>query len=69
MEYISYITTAEAVTVMIGPAIGSFLYALFGFQMVFLFAAVYSFLWTIAIAFLIPKSVDINDQTLELANE
>ena len=29
----------------------------------------YNFLWAIAIAFLIPKSVDINDQTLELANE
>ena len=69
VEYISYITTAEAVTVMIGPAIGSFLYDLFGFQMVFLSVAVFNFLWAIAIAFLIPKSVDINDQTLELENE
>ena len=33
--YLSYIATAEAITMILGPAIGSFLYELFGFQTVF----------------------------------
>ena len=55
---------------MVGPAIGSFLYELFGFQIVFLIVTAFNFTVTLIIIFLVPKEVvDINDQTLELENE
>ena len=66
---VSYIATAEAVTMILGPAIGSFLYELFGFQTVFLIVASFDFIVAFVVIFMVPKEVDINDQSLESTSE
>ena len=69
VEYLSYVATAEAVTMILGPAIGSFLYELFGFQTVFLIVASFDFIVALVVIFMVPKEVDINDRSLESTSE
>ena len=64
-QYIGYLQTSIGVGLLIGPAIGSVLYSLFGFSYTFLIVAAYFLSLVPVMYILIPSSIDGNQNTNE----
>jgi len=64
-RYIALIETAVGVGLILGPVIGSSVYAFFGFSMTFFVIGGAFLLLTPMLYFLIPSSIDLKDEEME----
>ena len=68
-KYIAVMQTAIGTGLILGPVIGTFLYAIFGFSNTFFLIGVCFLLLTFALSFLVPSSIDKKDEQVEPLTE
>ena len=68
-KYIAVIETSIGTGLILGPVIGTFLYAIFGFSNTFFLIGFCFLLLTFALSFLVPNSIDKKDEQIETGTE